>query len=355
MYFCANLFIMCKYSLCGMTADNIYQLIKQVNFGQREAVKVATWLYRRKIKEIPEITDIPKALKEFLTANFTSGIFYPVAMEYSVDGCVKYLFSNDNGRKFETVYLPDKKRKTVCVSTQSGCRMGCPMCLSGSYGFHGNLTAGEILSQILSLPEASGITHVVFMGMGEPLDNLEEVKKACGIIGAEWGLAISPRNVTVSTVGIMPAVKEFLEKSECNLTVSLHSPFPAERKKLAPVEKKYPVLEIIDMMKSFPLNKKRRLSLSYIMINELNDTDNHLNAIKELLRGTSIRINLLPYHKSNSEVFSPSPEERMLYFKQNLVACGISASIRRSRGEDISAACGQLAAGLKQQTINQTC
>ena len=174
--------------------------------------------------------------------------------------------------------------------------MGCPFCVTGRYGFHGNLSAGEIVNQVISIPGSSGVTHVVFMGMGEPMDNLENVLKACRILSSEWGLAISPRNITVSTVGITSGIEKFLQSSECNLTLSLHSPFPDERELVVPAEKRYPVHEIIRIMMNYPLKKKRRLSIAYIMIKNLNDTDLHLEGLKALLKGSKIRVNLLQYH-----------------------------------------------------------
>lgn len=183
------------------------------------------------------------------------------------------------------------------VSTQSGCRMGCPFCATAGYGFHGDLSAGDIVNQVLSLPETLNITNVVFMGMGEPMDNLDNVLKACRIFTAEWGLSLSPANVTVSTVGITPGVVTFLEKSDCNITVSLHSPFPAEREKFIPVERKYPASRIIEIMRSYKIPKRRRLSVAYIMIEGLNDSDQHLNELIKILRDSGIRINLLPFHQ----------------------------------------------------------
>ncbi len=242
-----------------------------------------------------------------------------------------------------------KNRDTICVSTQSGCRMGCPFCVTARYGFHGDLDTCDIISQILGIPTAGKVTHVVFMGMGEPLDNLENVLKACEILSAEWGMALSPRNITVSTVGITPAIIPFLEKTGCNLTLSLFSPFPEERIKVVPAENKYPAIEIIEIMKGFPLKKKRRLSVAYVMISNVNDTDRHLEGLKKMLKGSGIRVNLLPYHSVQGDENVSSAEERMMYFKHNLVISGISASIRRSRGADISAACGLLASGLSQQ------
>jgi 23S rRNA (adenine2503-C2)-methyltransferase len=339
---------MVKKSLCGLTADEIFDLIRPLNFTSSHAISISNSIYKKGISNISEMVKIPYRLREGLFNIATTGIYLPLASEVSADKSVKYMFRTENGKEFETVYIPDNKRNTVCVSTQSGCRMGCSFCNTGRYGFRGNLTAGEIVNQILAIPQAGKVTHIVFMGMGEPMDNLENVLKACNIITAEWGLAISSRNITVSTVGIMPGVEQFLQKSDCNLTLSLYSPFSAERREIIPVENKFPVLDIIEMMKNFPLKKRRRLSLAYIMIKNLNDTDSHLEGLKSILKGSKIRVNLLSYHPGNNDKNCSSPAERMQFFKHNLIISGISASIRKSRGADISAACGLLAAGLKQ-------
>jgi 23S rRNA (adenine2503-C2)-methyltransferase len=334
---------MVKKSLCGLTAEEILDLIRASGFTAAHALLISNSIYKKSISDISDIAKIPNRLKEELSDIAVSGINLPLSSEVSADKSAKYLFRTETGKEFETVYIPDIKRNTVCVSTQSGCRMGCSFCVTGRYGFRGNLSAGEIVNQIIAIPKADKVTHIVFMGMGEPMDNLENVLKACRIITAEWGLAISSRNVTVSTVGIMTGVKQFLERSACNLTISLYSPFSEERKKSIPAENQYPVKEIIDMMKNFPVKKKRRLSLAYVMIKDLNDTDCHLEGLKSILKGSQIRINLLPFHPGwNDQNFSSSTE-RMQFFKHNLIVSGISASIRKSRGTDISAACGLLA------------
>ena len=280
--------------LCGMTSDDLYELIGPHGFNHAQSSKVLLGIYRKGVTHLSKITNIPKALKEFLQADFISGVYAPVKSEKSADNTVKYLFRNDKLLEFETVYLPDYKRKTVCISTQSGCRMGCPFCLTGRYGFYGNLSAGDIINQIVSLPQASEISHVVFMGMGEPMDNLEEVLKACKILTSEWGLSISSRNITVSTVGILPGIIEFMKRSDCNLTLSLRTPFPEVKESVIPVVNKYPVNKIIDLMKSYPLVKKRRFSVAYIMIRDINDSDRHLEALKKLLKDSPVRVNLLP-------------------------------------------------------------
>ena len=336
-------------SICGLTAEEIFILVTLWGYKMSHAVSISNSVYKKRINDFSHITNIPKKLKEELKSVSYPGLFPPLSYEESSDGSVKYLFRNMEGLVYETVFLPDAKRNTVCVSTQSGCRMGCPFCVTGKYGFKGDLSVRDIVNQVLSLPVSDKVTNVVFMGMGEPMDNLGNVLKACNIITSEWGLALSPGNVTVSTVGITPGVREFLKGSECNLTVSLHSPFAEERMKIIPAEKKYPVNEIIGIMKDYPVKKKRRMSIAYVMIKNVNDTAEHLERLKDLLAGSKIRVNLLPYHPLPDDIFKQSSPDTMNYFKHELVMSGISASIRRSRGVDIYAACGLLASGLLQQ------
>jgi 23S rRNA (adenine2503-C2)-methyltransferase len=337
---------MSKKVICGLTAEEIYGSISSAGFEFLDSVAIANSIYKKRTRSFSQIPKISKNLKSELEQNFCSGISDPLCTVISEDGTVKYLFRTETGLEFETVYIPENKRNTVCVSTQSGCRMGCPFCVTASYGFRGNLSVGEMVNQIISIPDAEKVTHVVFMGMGEPMDNLTNVLKACEIITSEWGLAISPRNVTVSTVGITQGVEKFLMSSECNLTLSLYSPFIEERKMIIPVEKLNPVKGILELMKNYSGKKKRRLSIAYVMIHGLNDTDRYLDELKLLLMGSKVRVNLLPYHSVGSDRNRSSPAERMQFFKHNLVVSGISASIRKSRGVDISAACGLLATDL---------
>jgi 23S rRNA (adenine2503-C2)-methyltransferase len=339
--------MMNKINLCGLTAEEIFRIIQPEGFNYNHAFAITNTIYKKRRSDFSRISNFPNKLKARLAEIAIPGSYEPIASEISNDKTIKYLFRNPEGKQFETVYIPDGKRNTVCISTQSGCRMGCPFCVTAKYGFHGNLSAGDIINQIISIPPAEKVTHVVFMGMGEPMDNLENVVKATGIISAEWGMAISPRNITVSTVGILPAVELFLERSGCNLTLSLYSPYEDERINVIPAEKKYPALKIIEIMKNIPLKKKRRLSIAYVLIKDINDTDHHLSGLKKMLGGSGIRVNLLPYHPVKNDENEPSSDERMHYFKHNLVISGISASVRKSRGADISAACGLLASGLK--------
>jgi len=332
-----------------MTAGEILELISVYGFSMSDAVVVTTNIYKRRSTGIHEMPKISGRLKEILKENATISFLKPVSSETSADKSVKYLFRTEDGREFETVFIPDGKRNTVCVSTQSGCRMGCPFCATARIGFRGDLNSGEIINQILAIDNSEKVTHVVFMGMGEPMDNLEEVLKSCGILTAEWGLSLGYRNITVSTVGITPGIEEFLKRSDCNLTLSLHSPFSEERETVIPAGRKYPVYDIIEIMKRYPVRKGRRMSVAYVMIKGLNDTDSHLSGLIKLLKGSNIRVNILEYHRTANDLYESSASERMAYFKHTLVVSGISASVRRSRGKDISAACGLLAAGLRSE------
>jgi 23S rRNA (adenine2503-C2)-methyltransferase len=337
---------MVKKSLIGLSVGEISAHIAAAGFNNTHAISVAHGIYKKGTTDIGLIKKLPEKLKEMLRENFSAGTFPPAASEMSADGTIKYLFRTAEGKLFETVYIPGSKRNTVCVSTQSGCRMGCSFCVTAGYGFHGDLSAGEIVNQVISIPGADKVTNVVLMGMGEPMDNLDNVLKACHILTSDWGLSLSPRNVTVSTVGITPGVKKFLEDSRCNLALSLFSPFEQERKALVPAEVKYPVKSILKLLKDYPVRKGRRFSLAYVMIQGLNDTERHLSELKALIGNSGIRVNLLPFHPTPKDQLTSSSPERMLYFKHNLIISGISASIRKSRGVDISAACGLLAGNL---------
>jgi 23S rRNA (adenine2503-C2)-methyltransferase len=338
---------MVKKNLCGLTADEIYRIIQPWDFNYSHTVAISNNIYKKRIAEIDRFKNIPKQLTSLLMKKFNSGLSASVNKELSSDGTEKYLYKTSDSKMFETVFIPGDKRNTVCISSQSGCRMGCSFCATAAYGFHGNLSAGEIVSQVISIPVAARVTHVVFMGMGEPMDNLDNVLKACDILTSEWGLSLSPRNITVSTVGITPGIEKFLETSECNLALSLFSPFPEERIAVIPAEVKYPVRKILELLKNYPVKKSRRLSLAYVMINDLNDTDRHLSELKSIVAGSGLRVNLIPYHPAAGDLKRSSTPGRMMFFKHDLVISGISASIRKSRGADISAACGLLAAGLK--------
>lgn len=332
-----------KRIICGLAPEEIQRYAGIPDMTLSHAVSVTNSLYKKRIRDIMDFPKLTLKLKGNLNNRFSTGLYDPLSFITSADGTVKYVFRSSSGLVFETVYIPDNKRNTICVSSQSGCRMGCHFCATASLGFRGDLSAGDMINQVISLPDPGDNMHVVFMGMGEPLDNIDNLLKACQVLTAEWGLALSPRNITVSTVGIIPGLERFLLSSECNLAFSLYSPFPAERVKAVPAEKRNPAAGIVELLKNYPLKKKRRLSVAYIMIRGVNDTPGHLQGLKDLLKGSSVRVNLVPYHPVAGDDLVASPPETLHFFKHELVISGISASVRKSRGADISAACGLLA------------
>ncbi|MCA1747121.1 MAG: 23S rRNA (adenine(2503)-C(2))-methyltransferase RlmN, partial [Bacteroidales bacterium] len=287
-------------------------------------------------------TNLSKEARSKLKTNYQIGLSPARNVQVSADGTKKYLFNTSLEKFIETAYIPDNDRHTVCVSTQVGCKMGCLFCMTGKQGFQGNLTAGEILNQLRSIEEWDRITNIVYMGMGEPLDNLEEVLKSLEILTAAWGFAMSPRRITVSTIGIIPAMKEFLEKSEAHLAVSLHSPFDAERKMLMPVQQVYPLTEVLKEIRSWDFGRQRRVSFEYIMFGELNDTPRHVKELVKILSGIQCRINLIRFHPIPDTPLKSSTPERISAFRDGLNARGIVTTLRASRGEDIYAACGLL-------------
>lgn len=325
------------------------EFLDSLGIDRRYSSRLLYWIYRRGIHSFEEIDDIPVKILRILSENAETGLNVPIASESSSDGSVKYLFTTAGGLTHETVYLPDGRRRTVCVSVQSGCRMGCRFCATGRNGWGGDLTAGEIVNQVISIPHE--ITHVVLMGMGEPGDNIREVIRACRILTAEWGLAAGRSRVTVSTVGVTPAVIRLLEETECNITLSLHSPFPEERREVIPAEARWPFSETLALLKDYDNRRKRRFTVAYVMINGKNDSDRHLGELRRLLAGSGIRVNLLPYHPLDGDDAHSSGPEVMNRFKHELVTSGIGASVRKSRGSDIDAACGMLAAKRSERSM----
>ena len=340
-------------ALTCLTLSEIEASLEKCGIDSKYASRVAYWIYRKRVEDIASMTSIAGTIRKTLTKHFITGITPPSKRVASSDGSVKYLFTFPDNKEVETVFIPEAKRNTVCVSTQCGCARACLYCRTGEMGFLGNLTAGEIVNQVLALPEADTVTHIVFMGMGEPLDNIGEVIKAIEIFTAEWGLAIGNANITVSTVGITPSLEELLSSTRCNLTLSLASPISEERLRLVPTEALYPATTIIELMRNAPPAKKRRFTIAYIMLDGINDTEKHLQALITLIKDSAIRVNILTYHPHGDLSFKPSPKERMEEFRDHLLSEGISASIRKSRGEDIAAACGMLISKLANEQMSK--
>lgn len=305
--------------------------------------QIAQWMYGRKVRSIDEMTNISKVGRERLKEEYTLGVTLPSACQVSSDGTKKYLFPVGEGNAVEAVMIPDDDRKTLCVSSQAGCRMGCRFCMTGRQGFHGNLTAADILSQFIAIDEAAELTNAVFMGMGEPLDNFGNVMKAIEVLTADWGFGWSPKRITLSTIGVLPNLRKYLDSTRCHLAVSLHNPFPDERAEMMPVQKAWPVQEVIDMIREYDFTGQRRVSFEYTMFAGLNDDKRHADALIRLLRGLECRVNLIRFHKIPDAPFETTPQIIMERFRDRLSNHGITCTIRASRGEDILAACGMLA------------
>ncbi len=329
-------------ALFGKTLAELQDITAALGLPKFAAKQIADWLYKKQVASIGDMTNLSKVTRQKLSENFEMGITQPTSEQASKDGTKKYLFPAGCSRFIESAYIPDRQRATLCVSSQVGCKMGCLFCLTGKQGFQSQLSAGQIVNQIRSLPERDKLTNIVYMGMGEPFDNLENVMKSQEILTADWGYAMSPRRITVSTIGIIPAMRHFIENSQCHLAVSLHSPFHEERLKLMPVENVYPAAEVLDLLRSFDFGRQRRISFEYIMFRDVNDTPRHVNELVRLLHGLRCRMNLIRFHPIPDTPLQCSTEETIAAFRDSLLKKGIRTTVRASRGQDIFAACGML-------------
>lgn len=333
--------------LAGKTLPELSAVAERYGMPRFAAAQMASWLYRRPVRRIADMTNLSKAARERLAADFEIGYADPVEANCSTDGTVKYLFAV--GSDFvESVYIPDGDRATLCVSSQVGCKMNCAFCMTGRQGFTRNLTAAEIINQVVSIPERDTLTNIVFMGMGEPLDNIDEVMKALEILTAEWGFAWSPRRITLSTVGLTDRLCRFLDESRCHLAVSLHNPFGEERAAMMPIQKAMPIEKTVELLRRYDFSHQRRLSFEYIVFEGINDTPAHIDALGRLLKGLECRINLIRFHViPQFDLHSPSVE-KMEAFRDALSRKELICTIRASRGEDVKAACGMLSTARKQ-------
>lgn len=331
-----------KKKLMGMTLAELQQVAAEVGLPGYTAKQMADWLYKKHVTEVLEMTNVALAKRSALAERYEVGAYPPAMAQRSVDGTIKYLYAAGEGHFVESVYIPTEDRATLCVSSQVGCKMNCLFCMTGKQGFSANLTANQILNQIQSLPERESLTNLVFMGMGEPLDNVNELFKVLEILTAPWGYGWSPKRITVSTVGAMKGLRRFLEESECHLAFSLHSPYPEERLSLMPVEKAFPAQEVIDLIRHYDFTHQRRVSFEYIVFKGLNDDLKHADALARLLRQIPCRVNLIRFHAIPNVPLQTSDMARMEAFRDRLNAKGVVCTIRASRGEDIFAACGML-------------
>lgn len=337
--------------LLGKSLTQLEQLCQNLDFPKFTAKQIAQWIYGKKIKDIDGMSNLSAKNRQILREHACIGCAPPAETRKSKDGTEKYLlptpFPFGKGetahKSIESVFIPEEERATLCVSSQSGCRMNCEFCATGSQGFNHHLQTHEILNQYYSSPHSDKIGNIVYMGMGEPFDNTDAVLSSLSAMTSEWGFAWSPYRITVSTVGIIPGMKRFLEESLCHLAVSLHNPFPDERESLMPVQKAYPIEAVIALIRQYPWHKQRRVSFEYILMDGFNESLLHAKATAKLLRGLECRVNLISYHEVPGKPFRKATREKTEAFQKTLQESGIICTLRKSRGEDIMAACGLLA------------
>ncbi len=327
--------------LLGKTLNELKEIAMTLGMPSFVGKQVAEWLYKKHVNDFDAMKNISQKNRQILSQSYEIGFQPPVDVCVSKDGTKKYLFQVE-AHYVESVYIPDGERATLCVSTQVGCKMNCQFCATGKQGFSSHLTSAQILNQIYSIPECENLTNVVFMGMGEPFDNTDNVLRTLEIMTEEYGLAWSPKRITVSTVGILSGMKRFLEKSKCHLAVSLHNPISDERVQIMPVQKAFPIEKVIDEIKRHDFSGQRRVSFEYTMFKGVNDQAKHVKALLSLLNGLECRINLIRFHKVPGVPLEGSDMKQMEWFRDALNAKGLTTTIRKSRGEDILAACGLL-------------
>lgn len=338
-----------KIKLLGKTLNELKEIAAETGLPSFTGKQISEWIYKKKVTTIDEMTNISVKNRELLNEKYEVGRTAPVQLQASIDGTVKYLFKTDTGNFIETVFIPEDDRATLCISSQVGCKMNCLFCMTGKQGFTTHLTANEILNQFYSIPEHEKLTNIVFMGMGEPLDNLTNLLQVLEVLTADYGHAWSPKRITVSSIGLIPGLKVFLEESECHLAISMHSPFAEERLKLMPIQKAYPIEKVLEELKKHDFSKQRRVSFEYIMFDGLNDTLRHAVEMAKMLRGIDCRVNLIRFHAIPGVELKTSDEQKMVTFRDYLTNNGIMTTIRKSRGEDIFAACGMLSTKEKQK------
>ena len=320
-----------KYPLLGMTLTELQSVTKDLGMPAFAAKQIASWLYDKKVTSIDEMTNLSLKHRELLKGEYDLGISAPVDEMRSVDGTVKYLYQVSDNHFVEAVYIPDEDRATLCVSSQVGCKMNCKFCMTGKQGFTASLTANQILNQIAALPERDKLTNVVMMGMGEPLDNLDEVLKALHILTASYGYGWSPKRITLSSVGLRKGLQRFIEESECHLAISLHSPFPSQRSELMPAERAFSIKEMVDLLKNYDFSKQRRLSFEYIVFKGVNDSLIYAKELLKLLRGLDCRVNLIRFHAIPGVDLEGAGMETMTSFRDYLTSHGLFTTIRASR------------------------
>lgn len=338
-----------KKPLLGLTRTELTALVKELGMPAFTGGQIAQWIYQKHVQSIGEMTNLSKKNRELLEENYCVGTMPHADAQHSKDGTIKYLFPTESGKQVETVFIPEHDRATLCVSCQVGCKMNCLFCQTGKQGFEGSLTVRDIMNQVYALPEIDRLTNIVFMGQGEPMDNLDNVLKATELLKAEYGLAWSPKRITVSSVGVKNKLKRFLDESDCHVAISLHSPIPEQRAQLMPAERGMSITEVVDLMKQYDFTHQRRLTFEYIVFGGTNDTPTHARELVRLLKGLNCRINLIRFHQIPDVDLHGADEKKMESFRDYLNNHGINTTIRASRGQDIYAACGLLTTAAKEK------
>jgi 23S rRNA (adenine2503-C2)-methyltransferase len=311
------------------------------------ARQIYGWIHKRGVTDFAKMTDLSRELRALLQASCTIGT-PTIAKKYvSVDGTTKYLLELADGKMIESVYIPDTPSQTFCISSQVGCAMGCGFCLTGRMGIFRNLTAGEIVGQVRVLAADLGFLdqpfNIVLMGMGEPMHNYDAVMKALGMLGSDLGLAMSPKRFTLSTVGIVPGIERLAREAFMpNLAISLHATTDAQRTQIVPVNKKYPLAQLMAACRAFPVRKRSRITFEYVLLDGVNDTPEDARRLVKLLNGIRAKVNLLPLNEAPGIAFKRPSEERVNAFARILADHEVNVTVRKSRGRDIRAACGQL-------------
>ena len=345
--------VMEKEKLLGMTLDELKAVATEVGLPSFAAKQMAEWIYGKHVRSIDEMTNLSLKGRSALAEHYEIGCVPPCDIQQSIDGTAKYLFPTESGQKVECVFIPDGDRATLCVSSQVGCRMGCRFCMTGRQGFGGNLSVTDILNQVYSVPGSELLTNIVFMGQGEPLDNLDAVLKATQLLTDANGWAWSPKRITVSTVGIRKGVERFLSESDCHLAISLHNPFHEGRLAMMPAEKANDTRELLELLNKQDWSHQRRLSFEYIVFGGLNDSEKHAKELVRLLSPIECRVNLIRFHEIPDTPYKGASEEKMIWLRDYLTKHGVTTTIRASRGQDIFAACGLLHAKSKTEIMKQ--
>ena len=339
---------MTKPKLYGATLEQLRALCEQLELPRFAHKQIAKWLYSRFVNDIEAMTDLSKVARQRLAEHCDLGLSAPLKVSVSSDGTKKYLFRTFEGEYIESALIPDGERMTLCVSSQAGCRMGCKFCATGRMGFRHQLSSTEIINQIISIPERDKLTNLVFMGMGEPLDNIDNLLATLDILTSEWGMAWSPTRITVSTAGVAKSLPRLLDEQKVHIAVSLHNPFPEERKEIMPIENAYSIRQVCDILRRYDFTHQRRVSFEYIVLEDMNCSPRHIKELSRLLDGIKCRINLIRFHKIPDSPFFSPPLEKIIEFRDTLTKRGIQTTLRASRGEDIEAACGLLSTAEKR-------